>query len=131
MGAYETNYIQAVMKLTPQALNCSSKGNFVKAHFVLAEGYLPEDVDVNRPMGAEPVGVESEWIEVVDEGDGNYGIVAAFDRAGFCEALGGDAEKELEVTVMGAFMDGVEFYGTDTIKLKSDKWRHRRVKRLR
>ncbi|UCC21415.1 MAG: hypothetical protein JSW23_06240 [Planctomycetota bacterium] len=123
--------VELEMNFVPAMLNCQSKGRWVKAHIVLPEGYLPEDVDVNSPMGAEPVGVESEWIEVVDEGDGNYGIVAAFDRAGFCGALGGDAEKELAVTVEGVFTDGVEFYGTDTIKLKSDKWRHRRVKRLR
>ena len=119
------------MNFVPEMLNCESKGDWVEAHFVLPEGYLPEDVDVNVPAVAEPIGAVSDYIEIVDEGEGNYGVVAVFDREGFCEALGGDAEKELEVTVEGAFMDGVEFYGTDTIKLRSDKWRHRRVKRLR
>jgi hypothetical protein len=70
----------------------------------------------------------SEAIEVLDEGDGNYGIVAVFDREAFCEAVGGDVEKELEITVKGAFTDGVEFYGTDTIKLISDHWQHRNSK---
>jgi hypothetical protein len=67
----------------------------------------------------------SETIEVLDDGDGNYGIVAVFNREAFCEALGGDEEKYLEVTVIGLFTDGVGFYGTDTIKLISDHWRHR------
>jgi hypothetical protein len=128
MGAYEYNFIEAEMDFVPEMLNCESKGDWVEAHIVLPEGYLPEDVDVNSPAVAEPIGAESEYIEVLDEGDGNYGIVAVFDREVFCEALGGDEEKELEVTVIGSFTDGVRFYGTDTIKLISDHWQHREIK---
>ena len=96
----------------------------MEAHFVLPEGYLPEDVDVDVPAVAEPVGAVSEAIEVLDEGDGYYRIVAVFEREGFCESLGEDVEQELEVTVSGVFTDGVRFYGTDTIRLISDHWRH-------
>jgi len=126
--AWEICPIELEMKFTPAMLNCDSSGNFVEAHFVLPEGYLPEDVDVNTPAVAEPVGAESETIEVLDEGDGYYRVVAVFDREGFCEALGGDAEKYLEVVVKGVFTDGAEFFGMDTIKLVSDHWQHRERK---
>ena len=126
--AWQLCPIEVEMEVTPAMLNCASSGDFVEAHFVLPEGYLPEDIDINTPAVAEPVGVESEAIEVLDEGDGYYRIVAVFDREAFCEALGDEEEKELEVTVIGSFTDGAEFYGTDTIKLISDHWRHRKIK---
>jgi len=123
--AWEVCPVEMEMNFVPEMLSCESKGDWVEAHFVLPEGYLPEDVDVNTPAVAEPVGAVSETIEVLDEGDGYYRIVAVFDREGFCEALGGEEEKELEVTVKGEFTDGAEFYGTDTIRLVSDHWQHR------
>ena len=116
MGAYETNYIEAQMKFTPQMLNCNSKGKYIKAHFVLPEGFLPEDVDVNAPAIAEPMGIESESIKVLGAGTGPVRLEIAFDREAFCYLLTDD--DSLEVTVIGSLTTSRYFYATDTIKIK-------------
>ncbi|MHC4621349.1 MAG: S8 family serine peptidase, partial [Planctomycetota bacterium] len=41
--------VQVPMKFTPQALNPGSHGNWVKARFVLPEGFVPDDVNTNTP----------------------------------------------------------------------------------
>jgi len=101
------------MKFTPQALNPKSKGNWVKAHFVLPDGFVVEDVDVNRPAWIEPLGIESDYLDVFVNEDGLVEIEAGFDRAAFCAAGPIDGT----VTVIGAFGSGQYFYGTDTIKI--------------
>ncbi|MBA7647400.1 hypothetical protein ES703_55172 [subsurface metagenome] len=114
MGAYETNYIQAAMKFTPQMLNCNSKGKYVKAHLTLPEEFLPEDVDVNEPAVAEPMGAYSEHIKVL--GAGPVRLEIAFDREAFCAQI--TETGEVEITVIGSLTTSRYFYATDTIKIK-------------
>lgn len=109
--------IQAEMKLTPQTLNCNSKGNWVKAHFVLPEGILPEDVDVNAPAVAEPMGAESTYIKVFGNDDGPVRLEICFDREAFCDKLQDTDNGSLEVTVVGSLTTGQYFYGSDTIRI--------------
>ncbi len=116
MGAYETNYIQAAMKLTPQMLNCNSKGKYVKAHITLPEGFLPEDIDVNEPAVAEPMGIESEYIKVLGAGTGPVKLEICFDREAFCDQI--TETGEVEITVIGSLTTSRYFYATDTIKIK-------------
>ncbi len=116
MGAYETNYIQAAMKFTPQMLNCNSKGKYIKAHFILPEGFLPADADVNEPAMAEPMGAESEYIKVLGTGTGPVKLEICFDREAFCETI--TETGEVEITVIGSLTTGRYFYATDTIKIK-------------
>ncbi len=114
MGAYESNYIQAAMKLTPQMLNCNSKGKYVKAHLTLPEGFLPQDVDVNESAIAEPMSAESEYIKVL--GAGPVRLEICFDREAFCDGL--TETGEVEITVIGSLTTSRYFYATDTIKIK-------------
>ena len=116
MGAYEYNYIQAAMKLTPQTLNCNSKGKYVKAHLTLPEGFLPQDVDVNESAIAEPIGAESESIKVLGTGTGLVRLEITFDREAFCARI--TETGEVEITVIGSLVTGRYFYATDTIKIK-------------
>jgi len=116
MGAYETNYIQAEMKFTPQMLNCNSKGKYVKAHLTLPEGFLPEDVDVNEPAIAEPMGIDSEYIKVLGSHKGQVRLEICFDREAFCETI--TETGEIEITVIGSLTTSRYFYATDTIKIK-------------
>ena len=104
------------MKLTPQMLNCNSKGKYVKAHFVLPEGFLPEDADVNEPAMAEPMGAESEYIKVLGNDDGPVRLEIAFDRETFCAQI--TETGEVEITVIGSLTTSRYFYATDTIKIK-------------
>jgi len=117
--AYESNYIEAQMKFTPQTLNCKSKGNWVKAHLTLPEGFWPEDVDVNEPAIAEPMGAESEYIKVLGNNKGPVRLEITFDPEAFCDNLMDDGS--LEATVIGSLTTGQYFYGTDTIKIKGRK----------
>jgi predicted outer membrane repeat protein len=125
MGAYEyTPPVQAQINLTPQMLNCDSRGNWLKAHVILPEGYYPEDIDVNTPAVAEPPGIESEFIEVNEYSDGSFDVQIYFDREVFCEALSESEDGLLEVTVTGSLTDGRKFQGSDTIKLQTPPWHH-------
>ncbi len=116
MGAYESNYIQAAMKLTPQMLNCNSKGKYVKAHITLPEGFLPQDIDVNEPAVAEPMGADSEYIRVFGNNEGPVKLEISFDRETFCAQI--TETGEIEITVIGSLTTSRYFYATDTIKIK-------------
>ena len=119
MGAYESNYIEAEINFTPKTINCNSRGNWVKAHITLPDGFLPEDVDVNTPAWAEPLGVQSEYIKLL--GSNPVKLEIAFDRRAFCDAI--TEPGELEMTILGSLTTGQTFYATDTIRVinKSDK----------
>jgi len=116
MGAYEyLPPVEAEMKLTPQSLNCASRGKYIKAHVTLPEGILPEDVDVNEPALAEPVDVESEYIKILGNGDNPVKVEIGFDRQEFCDCV---AETgQMEVTVSGYLTSGQLFIATDTVKI--------------
>jgi hypothetical protein len=106
------------MSFTPQVLNYKSKGRWVKAHFVLPDGYVVGDVDVNRSCELiEPfeLDVESEYVKVFVNDEGLVEVEAAFDPRTFCEA--GISGEAIEVTVTGSFTDGRQFYGSDMIKI--------------
>jgi len=125
MGAYEYNPpIEVEMKFTPPALNCKSKGNFIKAHITLPEEIWPEDIDVNTPATLEPAGLESEYIKILGGDDEELvQLQIAFGRKDFCEYLNDGELIEfieddyLEVTVTGRLNTGRYFYATDTIKI--------------
>jgi hypothetical protein len=120
MGAYEFFWppIECPMIFTPQTFNPCSKGNWVKAHFVLPEGFSVEDVDTYSPAKIiEPFepDIQSDHINVFVNDDGLVEIEAAFPRAGFCGvSIEGNS---VEVTVLGTLTSGRQFYGTDTIKI--------------
>jgi len=120
MGAYEFFMlpIEVEMKFTPRALNPESKGRWVKAHFVLPEGYAVGDVDANSPAVIEPGGIESEYMNVFVNEDGLVKIEAAFSRGEFCGIVTGD--EGIEVTVVGRLTSGQQFYGTDIVKITSN-----------
>jgi len=119
MGAYEPNYIEVAMKFTPQALNPGSGGRLVKAHFVLPEGFLPDDVDTNTPAVIAPLGIESEYMNVFINEDGLVEIEAAFSRSDFCRSA--TSNDGTEVIVIGLLTSGQYFYGTDTIRIITNK----------
>ncbi|MHC4659151.1 MAG: M26 family metallopeptidase [Planctomycetota bacterium] len=114
--------IEVQMKLTPQAFNPGSQGNWMKAHFVLPEGFIVEDVDANRPAVIEPSNIESDYMNVFINDDGLVEIEAAFDRGEFCSIVTGD--EPMEVRVVGLLTSGQQFYGTDTIKIVTNSLKY-------
>ncbi len=118
MGAYETNYIEVSMKLTPQTLNCSSQGNWIKAHFVLPAGFGIEDVDTEKPATIDSLTILSDYMNVFYNDEGLVEIEVAFSRNDFCSiGLFGN----VELTVRGSLTTGQTFYGTDTIRVAANK----------
>jgi hypothetical protein len=127
MGAYEyfVPPVEVAMKFTPQALNPGSKGKWVKAHFVLPEGYTVEDVDVNSPAKiTEPFDpdIDSNYVDVFINDDNLVEVEAVFERGVFCEA--DISDEVIEVMVIGSFTRGQQFYGTDTIKVTTSYFKH-------
>lgn len=106
--------IEAAMQFTPQTLNRNSKGKWVKAHFLLPEEFCLQDVNVNKPVLARPMGIDSHHINVFVDDEGLVWVEAAFDREAFCGAVTDNAP--VEVTVIGSFTTGQYFYGSDTIR---------------
>ena len=107
------------MKLTPKALNPYSHGKYIKAHFVLPEGFSVEDVNSNAPAVIEPLGIGSEYMNVFINEEGLVEIEAAFSRYAFSntEINYGPAE----IAVVGKLISGQYFYGIDTIRVIADK----------
>ncbi len=121
MGAYETvgpAMVEVEMKFTPQALNPGSQGNWVKAHLVLAEGFGVGDVDADTPAKIGQLGIESEYMNVFINEEGLVEIEAAFRRGDFCAGVDfGPAE----LTVTSRLIDERYLYGTDTIRIITNK----------
>jgi predicted outer membrane repeat protein len=105
--------VEVMMKLTPQAFNCDSKGNWVKAHVTLPDGFLPEDVDINEPAWAGPMHIQSEYIKLLGSDKGPVRLEVAFDRQAFCAQI--TEPGQLEITIIGSFVTGQNFYATDKI----------------
>jgi len=119
MGADEV--VIAETKFTPQKLNCDSKGkrsNWVKAHCVLPGTFVIEDVDTSTPVMVEPLGIESDYMNLFINKNGLVELEIAFDSAAFCDAIAD--EDQLVLTVVGSLTDGQYFYGNDTIMIKGN-----------
>jgi len=125
IGPYEGGYIKAAMRFTPQMLNCSSQGNFVKANVILPDGFSPEDVDIDKPAVAKPalspIKTESEYIKVLSDDNGHVRLEVAFDRQAFCDLLAVNFaltdDGPLTITVIGPLTTGRYFYATGTITI--------------
>jgi parallel beta-helix repeat protein len=117
MGAYEAFIppIEVWMKFTPQSLNPGTNGSWVKAHFVMPEGFSVDDVDANTPVEIEQLGIESHYVNVFINEDGLVCIEAGFDRSEFCKATRGG--EVMEITVVGYLIDGRRFSGIDTARI--------------
>jgi len=118
MGAYELVPVEAKMQLTPQTLNCSGKGKWVKAHITIAEGFYPEDVDVNEPAIAYPMEAESEYITVLGGDKSPVRLEVVFGQEAFCDSI---TDDYLDVTVIGSLITGEYFSATDTIRIISQR----------
>ncbi len=102
------------MKLTPRTLNCRSKGDWVKAHLTLPEGFTVSDVDSNRPAVLHSYGFQSAPLYVFVNRDKLVEIEAAFEREQVCSLVGNWPE---ELIVAGFLSDGNIFLGTSTVRI--------------
>ena len=113
---------QVPLKFTPRSFNPASKGQYIKAHIVLPEGFTVHDVDVNTPavLTFLAVSVESQYINAFLNNEGLTELEIAFGHSVFCHA--GSAQGR--VTVTGLFTNGSYFRGDDTIKIVDNTFKH-------
>ena len=105
------------MHFTPRMLNPKSKGKWVKAHFILPAGFTVDDVNTNSPARIiEPFTAESVYMDVFLNEDDLVKIMAAFDRAVFCS----NGSMLEDIVVIARLTTGQYFYGTDTIRIKTN-----------
>jgi hypothetical protein len=107
--------IEAAMKITPQTLNCKSKGKWVNAHFVLPADLTVEDVDSNILGRIDSLGIEADYMYVFVDKDGLVRIEMDFDREALCDVL--TDYGPVEIIVKGFLTSGQCIYGTDTITI--------------
>jgi len=105
--------VEVLMRLTPPVFNPASHGKWLKAHLVLPEGFTVDDVDTNTPAWAQPLDVNSEYINVFINDDSLVEMEIGFSRADFCSYGPFDGT----VTVIGTLTSGQYFYGTDTVRI--------------
>jgi hypothetical protein len=118
MGAYEAFVppLKVSLAFTPQSLNPSSKGNWVKAHLALPEGVGMADVNAAGVRIIEPFEIEPAYVNIFGNKYSSVKIEAGFDRADFC----GRGPVEGTIAVEGLLADGRRFRGEDTIKVSSN-----------
>ena len=109
--------LEMPMHFTPRKLNPKSKGKWIKAHFILPEGFAVGDVNINSPARiVEPFMADSNYMDVFLNEDDLVEIEAAFDRAVFCS----NGSAHGDIVVIAQLTTGQYFYGTDTIRIKTN-----------
>jgi hypothetical protein len=106
--------LQVPMKLTPRTLNCRSKGNWVKAHITLPQGFTVADVDSNRPAVLYSIGFQSAPLYVFINENELVEIEATFERKQVCSLTGNWPQA---LTVTGFLADGNIFLGTSKVRV--------------
>ena len=109
--AFTEKPIEAQVKVNPQTLNVKSQGKWITAHISLPEPYKEENIDINSvKLWNDGNFVRAEWGKVE-----NDHLMVKFSRSEVTKMLG-DKKGPVELTVTG-LVNGIEFYGTDTITI--------------
>ena len=109
--------LEVPMHFTPRTLNPKSKGKWIKAHLILPAGFAVGDVNTNSPARLiEPFMADSNYMDVFINEDDLVEIEAAFDRAVFCS----NGSMLEDIVVIARLTTGQYFYGTDTIRIKTN-----------
>ncbi|MHC4216544.1 MAG: hypothetical protein ACYSWP_24610, partial [Planctomycetota bacterium] len=126
MGPFEFFWppLQVDMKLTPQSLNPTSQGNWVKAHFVMPQTITEEDIDINTPVFVTPLAIESTYMNIFLNADGLVAIEAGFNRNNFANALAPLTSSEHSCDIKGILLSGQPFYGTTSFKITNNIFNH-------
>ena len=118
MGAYEADYIEVSMKLTPQRIIRHSRKKLIMALLRLPEDITKDQIDSNEPLLLYPGGIEAERRYVFEHGkrgDKRVSIFAFFDKSELTEAVPDNGQVQLEV--VGYLTTGQQFYGTDFVTI--------------
>jgi hypothetical protein len=99
------------VRITPKVLNIKSQGQWVTAHISLPEPYKKEDIDIGSvKLWYKDDFVQAEWGKATKQF-----LLVKFPRNEVIEMLKGE-EGPVELRATG-LVNGIEFYGTDTITI--------------
>ena len=99
------------VRITPKVLNIKSQGQWVTAHISLPEPYNEENIDISSvKLWYNGSSVPAEWGIA-----SKHSLMVKFPRDKIIEMLKGE-EGPVELRVTG-LVNGIEFYGTDTITI--------------
>ena len=104
-----------ITQITPQTLNCTSKGNWIKAHISLPTDVLVEQVDTSSPAVIENFYISSDKLEAFINDEGNVQLDASFNRSAVCSALEVLSGDSVELNVSARMKSGEYIFGKDTI----------------
>ncbi len=119
MGAYEAVVaIQGELLFQPNTINRNSKGKKVFVVISLSKPIVGDDIDIAEPLVLYPGAIKSDEQSISQPDktakDG-VRIRAVFDRVELLAAI--PEHDDVEVTVIGRFLSGEYFYGTDNIRI--------------
>jgi predicted outer membrane repeat protein len=107
--------MEAVIDLTPDVINLSSKGRFITCYIELPFGYEPEDIDETSVLLCDSIPALDDPVDVGDyDEDGIGDLMVIFLRSEVIGLIGEGYDAELEVT--GLVMDE-PFAGSDLIRV--------------
>jgi hypothetical protein len=118
--------IEAKIKIGPGALNQSGKGKWVKCTIRLGEGYDASDIDVSSIKLNNDVEVDVASSKVHKEKSNKVNkkkdcLHVKFDRAlvlALVAEISGDDDGVVKLYVTGKLVNGTDFAGLDSIKVK-------------
>jgi hypothetical protein len=103
--------IKAQLNITPKVLNIKSEGEWIQARMQLPTPYNVKDIDINSiRLWFKDRSIQIEWGHIT----GGY-LLVKFSRDKVVRMLESE-EGIVSLTVTG-LVNGVEFYGTDTITI--------------
>ncbi|GEM_PF-6916283 len=112
--------IAANIDITPDTVNPKSKGNPVTAYIEFAGGYDIGQIDVTTvklKVNGTEITAQAKPTAVGDyDSDGIADLMVKFDREALLTALSGQS-GDIALTISGLLTSGVEFTGTDTIRV--------------
>ena len=104
-------FMPVEVEFNPDTLNRKSQGKWVTVYIELSDGYTWEDIDISTiklngvvPAEEKPTGIDEDGI-----------LMVKFDRE-LVRGLLGQGENVL-ITISGALFNGINFEGTDTIRV--------------
>jgi len=119
MGAYEAvAATQGKLIMLPRTINRSRQGQKILALIHLPEPIVKDNVDAYKLLVLYPGAIKAANQYVIPSGaraQSNVRILAVFDKADLLAALPDNGNVEL--TIVGRFISGQYFYGTDKIRI--------------
>lgn len=112
----EVGEIEVSVDIRPNTLSYNSSGEYVTCYITPPEGYTVHDIDASSifletlPAIPDFVGIVDRDLDDIDD------LMIKFERTAVLELVLG-AQGSVDLTITGSFVDGVTFFGVDTVQI--------------